>query len=94
MKASNRQTLLDLAMIGCGDAAAAIAMAILNGVPVTDDLIQTVDYSLPDVVDKNIANYYANNGLSPATGMTEIEENELNGEGIEYWAIEYDFEVS
>lgn len=92
----NGQNLLDIAIQATGDAGEALALALANGLCLTDDLKvgQTVD--VPDDIagDANIRAYYQAKDLHPATGVTQENEKEASYEGIEYWGIEYDFEIS
>jgi hypothetical protein len=91
-KISEGQSVLDVAVQKCGAAEAALALAIRNEVSITEELSIGKEIVLSEVVNKNIAAYYANKNLSPATGITT--NGELLDEGIEFWAIEYDFVVS
>jgi hypothetical protein len=45
---------------------------------------------LPDVVNQEVVNYYANNSIVPATAIN----NPMLVAGIEFWRIEYDFSVN
>lgn len=92
-KISEGQSVLDVAVQKCGAAEAALALAIRNEVSITEELSIGKEIVLSEVVNKNIAAYYANKNLSPATGGITTN-GELLDEGIEFWAIEYDFVVS
>ena len=94
MKVSDGQSLLDIAIQYCGDASEAIAIAILNGVSITDDLVTAQSIDVPPTINSDISGYYENKGLCPATGITTPAESALIEEGVEFWAIEYDFVVS
>ena len=65
MKMLEGQSLFDIAIQSCGSAEAAFEFAVLNGVSLTDDV--TIELSVPDVVDADIASYFANKRLQPAT---------------------------
>jgi len=89
------QSIFDLSAQHCGGVEASLAMAILNGVSVTDTLAAGIAISTPDPVDKDIQNYYQSKGLTPATSITTLDESQtIADEGIEFWAIEVDFIVS
>lgn len=92
----NGQNLLDIAIQATGDAGEALALALANGLCLTDDLTvgQTID--VPDGMegDANTRAYYRAKDLHPATGVTVENESVASFEGIEYWAVEYDFEIS
>jgi len=92
MKVCKGQSLFDVACICLGAAEAAIQIALLNGISVTDDLVVGQELKLPDVVNRDIVSYYANNGLNPATGITDTEVERLGGLG--YMALGIDFIVS
>jgi hypothetical protein len=90
MKVSDGQTLFDIAIRYCGDASEAIAIAILNGISITDDLVTAQPIDVLPTIDSDISGYYDNKGLCPATGITTPAESALIEEGIEFWSIEYD----
>lgn len=90
------QNLFDLAIQHCGSLEAAFDLAIANDLSLTDDLQAGQELDLPAVQNAQVVQYYSVNRLQPATGITQDELNELlnTGEGIEFWAIEYEFAVS
>lgn len=93
---TERQSLLDIALQHSGSMEAAFEIALLNELSLTDDLAAGTQVVLPENDgNKEVANYYAVNDLRPASAITQVEINDtLNiGEGVEFWAIEYDFEV-
>lgn len=92
MRVSDGQSLFDIACIYLGAAEAAIQIALLNDISITDDLAVGQELKLPDVVNRDIVNYYANNGINPATGITDTEVERLGGLG--YMALGIDFIVS
>lgn len=88
------QNTLDIALQYFGSAAAAFDIAIENNISITDDIAL---HKLHPVVvhDKEVVREYKN--LSPATYITTQQYAELlpiEQEGVEFWAIEIDFEVS
>ncbi len=93
---TERQSLLDIALQHSGSMEAAFEIALLNELSLTDDLAAGTQVVLPENDgNKEVENYYAVNDLRPASAITQAEINDtLNiGEGVEFWAIEYDFEV-
>lgn len=65
MRVLEGQSLFDIAIQSCGSAEAAFEFAVLNGVSLTDDV--DVELLVPAVIDTDIASYFANKGLQPAT---------------------------
>ncbi|MBS2100716.1 LysM peptidoglycan-binding domain-containing protein [Carboxylicivirga linearis] len=47
-----------------------------------------------DPIDKLVYEFYKGRGIKPATGLTSEESADIKPEGIEFWAIEFDFIVS
>lgn len=94
--ALSHQSILDLSLQHCGSLESAYALAEGNGISVTDDLTTGAQLSTPEVMDKDVTLHYGLNSIQPATHITNAEINDiLNiGEGIEFWAIEFDFIVS
>lgn len=88
------QSLIDVAIQCCGSAEAAYDIAVLNGLSITDDLTAGLELTIPAAVNSSIVSYYTQKGIKPATGITTEAENALIGEGIEYWALEYDFVIN
>ncbi len=72
MRVLEGQSLFDIAIQSCGSAEAAFEFAVLNGVSLTDEV--TIELSVPAVVDADIASYYANKGLQPATAAGIIPD--------------------
>jgi hypothetical protein len=69
VRRQDNQTLLDVAIQYCGDAAAAFDIALLNDLSLTDDTFDEVLLSAP--VNKRIVEYYSNNNINPATSGEE-----------------------
>lgn len=86
----NQQSFFDIAIAACGDATAAFALAVANGLSITDDLLTGADLVLSAVVNQDVVNYYSNNNIVPATGINELALTD----GIEFWYVEYDFVVN
>jgi hypothetical protein len=89
IKALERQSVLDMAVQTAGSVEAAFLLARENGLSMTDDLSPGDEMISANIVSRDIADYYRNKRLAPATALTE-----QLGEGIEFWYIEYDFIVS
>ena len=73
-----------------------LSLAIANDISLTDDLEVGQILNVPENSDfgqRLIAEYFQNKGLKPATGITTIEKEIETPSGIDYWAIEVDFEV-
>ena len=79
-----KQSLLDIALQHAGGAEAVFDLGI------GQQLVAT------PILSKEVTNYYAVHNICPATAITNDTINEIlgDGEGIEFWAIEYDFVVS
>lgn len=92
----NGQNLLDIAIQATGEATTALAIALANGICLTDDLEVDQEIDVPGEIigDENIKLYYRERGYKPATAVTPSDESTAPFEGIEYWGIEYDFIVS
>ncbi|MCQ2313282.1 MAG: hypothetical protein MJZ84_07550 [Paludibacteraceae bacterium] len=92
----SHQSILDLSLQHCGSLEAAYALADGNGVSISDDLITGEQLLAPKVMDKDVTLHYGVNSIQPATHITNAEINDILsiGEGIEFWAIEFDFMVS
>lgn len=93
---TSQQSTLDLALQHCGSLEAAFDLALLNNVSITDDLLDGQKLDIPAALSKDVTNYYAVHDIRPATAITTEAINEIigSGEGVEFWAIEYDFVVS
>ncbi len=90
------QNLLDLALQATGDADTALDIALANGLCLSDDLTvgQTIEVSDTLTGNENIRQLYAAHAIHPATGITATNSADAPFEGIEFWAVEYDFIVS
>ena len=93
---TSQQSTLDLALQHCGSLEAAFDLALLNNVSITDDLLDGQKLDIPAALSKDVTKYYAVHDIRPATAITTEAINEIicSGEGVEFWAIEYDFVVS
>ena len=90
-----RQSMLDIALEHAGSIEAAWDIAMANGISLSDD-IHLVPMQATQVLNQRIVTHFQALHHSPATAITKQEINTLlgTGEGIEFWAIEYDFVVS
>jgi hypothetical protein len=86
----NGQSLFDVAVRTAGSAEAALAIAAANDLSVTDALPAGMALAVPEVVNKQVADYYRVNAIAPAT---DYIGDDL-GEGVEYWEIEENFVIS
>ena len=91
----HNQSLLDLAVQHTGAVENTVALAVVNGLSLTDDLPSGAEIKLPDSVNKDndVLNYYSAKRLQPATAVILPPEEERL-EGIGYWVIQTDFKVS
>ncbi len=91
----HNQSLLDLAVQHTGAVENTFALAVVNGLSLTDDLPAGTEIKLPDSVNKDsdVLNYYTAKRLQPATAVIILSETERL-EGIGYWVIQTDFKVS
>ena len=89
------QSLLDIAVQHTGAVESVFAIAVANGLSLTDDLPAGTEIKLPDSVNKDsdVLNYYSAKRLQPATAVILLPEEERL-KGIGYWAISVDFKVS
>lgn len=77
--ASDRQTLLDVAVIALGSAAGVFSLAVRNGLSITDRLSdgQRITYELADVVSPKMRDAYEVRRLCPATDIEKGDYTEL-----------------
>lgn len=91
VKVLYQQTIIDIAVQELGDAERAVEIAALNGLGITDELtagqvLQVPDYDLSKI---NTVQLFTNTALAPAS----VDDAMTVDEGIDYWALEMDFEV-
>ena len=92
----HNQSLLDLAIQHTGAVENTFAIAVANGLSLTDDLESGEALNLePTTINQNkdILSYYQSKKLQPATAVTQLLEAERL-EGIGYWVISNDFKIS
>ena len=91
LRVLDRQSIFDLAVQALGSVEAAFALALENGLSLTEDLTAGQPVIIAGEKSKAIADYYTAKQLKPATGITLEEQKQ---EGIDFWGIEFDFIVS
>lgn len=91
VKVLYQQTIIDLAIQALGDASRAIEIAALNGLGVTDELTPGQELQIPDydITKTDVVQLFTNPALAPAS----MDDAMSLDEGIDFWAIEMDFEV-
>lgn len=91
----HNQSLLDIAIQHTGAVENTFAIAVANGLSLTDDLPAGAEIKIPDSANKDndVLNYYTTKSLQPATAVIILPEEERL-EGIGYWVIQTDFKVS
>ncbi len=65
----NGQTLFDIALQYCGDISAAYDIAVINDIEITSNLVVGEEINIPDVINKNVVNYYQQNEIKPSTAI-------------------------
>lgn len=89
------QSLSDIAVQACGSAEASFAIALANDCSLTEPLAPGQMLAVPPAVKKDIAAYFKDKGIKPATAITtEQYNNTIQGEGLEYWTIGEDFIIT
>ena len=96
VQANGRQSLFDVAIEHCGTAEAALLLALLNGISLTDDLTVGQDIDVQTIDAPQVVQSFAVNNWQPATATTQQQILDIlqTDEGIDFWGIEYDFIVS
>lgn len=92
----NNQSLLDIAIRTFGTVEAVLAIAILNGISITQELVPGQVLNLPsiDYGNQEIVNFFDINKKDPATALTEEDKAIIEGDsGIGFWIIEDNFIV-
>jgi hypothetical protein len=75
----DRQSLLDVAIQVLGSAEGVFALAVRNGLSITDRLTdgQVLEYDLDDIIDTTTADRIAARKICPATEIPTTDEKEL-----------------
>ena len=95
-KVTSRQSLFDVAVQHCGTWEAALDLALLAGISLTDDLTVGDTLTLTEPADTQTVQTFAVNRYEPATACTNTDILTIldQQEGIDFWGIEFDFVVS
>ncbi len=89
------QSLFDIAVQEYGSIEGLFHLTQDNNLSLTEELEPAKSISVRTEASKqNVVDFFKGRNLKPATGLTPTENEQLKPEGIEYWAIEYDFVVS
>lgn len=92
----NNQTLLDIAIRYFGTVEAVLAIAILNGISITEELVpgQTLELPNIDFGFQEVVAFFEVNKIQPATALTQEESDIIEGAtGIGFWIIGNNFIV-
>ena len=93
----NNQSILDIAIQHTGSVENCFAIAVANGLSVSDVLSAGLPAEIPEDVFKNtdVLNYYNAKNIQPATGSTTKQDSEIPTlKGIGYMQIANGFKVS
>ena len=90
----HNQSLLDVAVQHCGTFEAAFDAALINHLSFTDTLQTGQQIALPAVTDRQTVAHFAAANHSPATAISQPDDNPQQLEGIDFWAIETQFTVT
>ncbi|HAO07179.1 MAG TPA: hypothetical protein DCQ50_09340 [Chryseobacterium sp.] len=91
------QTILDIAIQYTGTVENCFAIAVANGLSVSDVLSAGLPLEIPEDVFKNtdVLNYYNAKNIQPATGWATEQDSEIPTlKGIGYMQIANGFKVS
>lgn len=96
VKRLHQQSLFDIAIGEYGDVKAVFDLTLSNQTSMTDDRMinEAVFIGKSVYTDRSIRDYYKRNEYIPATDLSEEQSQEINPQGISYWAINIDFIVS
>lgn len=87
------QSFLDKVLECTGDVENAFAMALLNGISITDDIVVGQEIKPSAITNKYVAEYFAEQ-FKPATNLTELQIESIDPGGIGFMAIGTTFIVS
>lgn len=76
VKVLSYQSLIDIAVQTSGSAEAVFELAMKNELSITDELSAGSKIQTVDVIDIDIAAYYNNKRLTPATAINKLREEE------------------
>ncbi len=83
MKAKDRQTLMDIAVSSCGDVEAVFEIAENNDLSLTVEL-SGIEIDVPEKSNQKVADYFADNGITPATASDKSEETQITSNDGNY----------
>ena len=94
--ALRRQSIPDMVLQECGGIEAMMDVSQDNDVCITDVVETGSELVFARMSEKKVVDSYATNSNKPATAITTEEINTItdNGEGIEFWFVEYDLIVT
>ncbi len=73
VRATEGQTLTDIAIRELGSTGAAYELALLNGLQLDEDIEAGQVIELSEVANDTVATYYKNNNKRPVSGLSEEE---------------------
>ncbi len=89
----NGQSLLDKAIESTGDVENAFDLALLNNLSLTDELVVGSDLKISTITNASVASFF--DAIDhPATGISSIEQQQIESLGIDYMVIEQNFLVA
>lgn len=97
VRAMDRQSVLDLALQSCGSMESALALAVENGLSLTERLAEGQELTVREPAengDARTAALYRAHGIEPATEASPEDMAACPYGGIGFMGIEVDFEVS
>ena len=95
MKALSGQSVFDLSVQSSGSIEAAVELAVMNGLSLSDGLEAGVTLIEPSIISSQIVGYYGSRGIMPATAIsTQTDTPATSDLGIEFWTIETDFIIN
>jgi hypothetical protein len=95
-KILHNQSILDMAIQHTGTVENSFAIAISNGISISDALSAGLTLDVPDSIQKNtdVYEYFTVKEIKPATAKTEENTEIPTLKGIGYMRIGGDFKVS
>lgn len=93
----NNQSILDVSIQHTGTVENSFAIAIANGLSVSNQLTSGISIEIPDDLQKNndVLNYYTAKQIQPASGLTIEQNSEIPTlKGIGYMQIGTTFKAS
>ncbi len=88
MKVKRGQSLIDIAVQGCGSAEAAYDLASLNGLSITDSPVPGSVFVIPGVVNNAVSSLYMEKGIAPAT-LSDVDVESVERVFFEEMSLEF-----